>query len=307
MAEEEDLTDDEFVDDEDSIEDIVIERDDTVVDDDKVYERIIVNYWATKLHSDTVGIKKQAQQRAASRQFTKGMEIQGEVEFKGKDSKRMVIAFNEDRWKLDDDGELVKKYKKKEIAKLHRRIILKTFTELEEEKGGRWTGTLESSLIDSMSMSIGTRKPLPMFKIILPGDKYVYNLYRTHTITGQRYMFYLMDKKTQELRHFEIEGQAFAIGEDFRVEDSATGKKVAYIDGKVIDLGGKWEIKLKDKELAANSTFRQILILFACLSKFIGDVNESVTDLYKQITKKKYKFVPDAYERSFYKNPRMRR
>jgi len=292
-----------------SEDDIIEELDPSIIDDKgTIYDRIIVDFWATKMHGATIGVRREDQRRAQSRQYTKGMEVRGEVEFQGKDKgKEWTIAFNEDTWDVDDESKLRSRFKDKKEAKMNRRIIIKTFTKLDDKKGGRWTGTLESSLIDSMSLSIGTRKPLPVFKVVLPGDKFVYNIYRNHTLAGQRYMFYIIDEKTKEFRYFEIESEMFAIGEDFRVEDCATGKQVAYVDGKVIDIGGKWEIKFKDKNLAGNPTFRQILILFACLSKFLDDVNDSVKDLYKAITKKKYKFRPDAFELSLYKNPRMRR
>ncbi len=289
--------------DEISQEDLIVEEEMADEDEDEILEEITVNFWRTGFHDASFGIRQLDQYRARSRQWTAGMQVRGDVTFKDKKDKKYIIGFNEEAWQEEEDGKLSKK------ADLNSRIIIKLFTELKDNKGGNWAGSLELSILESLVLTIGERVgPLPVFYIVLPRYPYVIRLVRSHTRMGQRYCFPIIDhKKKETVRIFEIEKKMVALGVDFRVEDSFTEKEVAQVDGKLLDFGGKWVVHIKDKSLKNNRIFRQVVLLFACLCKFVEEVNDNINNLHEQVTKKKYKFNPDSHERSMFYNPRILR
>jgi hypothetical protein len=267
-------------------------------------EEIVVNLWRTSLHGAEIGLKKEIERAARSRQFTKEMEEQGDITFKDRDRKE-IIGLNLGFFNTDGDSPLGKKYGKD--ADKNRRIVVKTFSALTEGGGGgRWTGSIEQSLTESLVLSAGERDPLPAFIVNIPGYDFLIRIVRAHTMTGARYVFPLIDEDTNETRIFEISAARMTLGSDFKVKEVATGKKVADIDGKMLDLGGKWEIKLRDKELYGNRVFRRILILFACATKWLPEANETLEKLLKAI-KKGYNFDPTGHEISLFRNPRRAR
>ncbi|MFX1520951.1 MAG: hypothetical protein ACFFCD_13620 [Promethearchaeota archaeon] len=278
-----------------------IEKEEQVPPEEKFEAKEIeINYWRTPLHGAKIGIKKEAVRAAQSRQFTKEMDVWGDITFKEKERKE-VIGLNTGFFDLDDDSPLAKKYGND--ADKNRRIVIKTFTELTETGGGRWTGTIEQSLAESLVLSAGERDPLPAFIVGIPGFDYLTRVVRSHTMTGARYVFALIDEKTNETRIFEISAARMALGSDFKVKDVGTGKKVADIDGKLLDVGGRWTIKLRDKELYDNTVFRRILILFSSAAKWLPEANETLNKLLKAI-KGGYKFTPTGNELSVFFNPR---
>ncbi|MHA1298950.1 MAG: hypothetical protein ACTSO9_05840 [Candidatus Helarchaeota archaeon] len=287
-----------------SEEDLILEEEMAKEEDeDEIFEEIVVNFWRTGWHDAAFGIRQLDQYRARSRQWTAAMQVRGDVTFKDKKDKKYIIGFNEEAWQEDDDGKLSKK------ADLNSRVIIKLFTELKDNKGGNWAGTLELSILESLVLTIGERVgPLPVFYIILPRYPYVIRMVRSHTRMGQRYVFPIIDhKKKDPVRIFEIEKKMVSLGLDFKVEDAFTEKEVAKVDGKLLDFGGKWIIHIKDKSLKNNRIFRQVIVLFACLCKYIEDVNENIKTLHEQVVKKKFKFFPDQHERSMFFNPRISR
>ncbi|MHA1376999.1 MAG: hypothetical protein ACTSRG_01330 [Candidatus Helarchaeota archaeon] len=293
--------------DEISEEDLIVEEDLPDEDEDEIIEEIVVNFWRTGWHDAAFGIRQLDQYRARSRQWSAGMQVRGDVTFKDKKDKKYIIGFNEEAWSENEDGKLSKKHGK--FTHLNSRIIIKLFNELKDNKGGNWKGSLELSILESLVLTIGERVgPLPVFYIILPRYPYVIRLIRSHTRMGQRYIFPIIDKENKEpTRIFEIEKKMISAGLDFKVEDSYTEKEVANVDGKLLDLGGKWVIHIKDKTLKNNRIFRMVVMLFACLCKYIEEINDNIKNLHEQVTKKKYKFQPDHHERSMFYNPRVGR
>ena len=292
--------------DEFSQEDFIEEVDMAEEEKIETIQKIEVNFWRTKAHGQTMGIKQEQQWQAASRQFSKTMEIRGIVKYKKGKENAQVIGLNQGFWDTEDpESPLNKKFG--EFANLNKRLVVKTFTDLKDDKGGKWTGSLELSLTESLLLTIGERDVMPVFILIMPRFKYNYKLIRAHTRKGARYMFPLISDDGKEIRFFEIEKKGASWGLDFRVEDARDEKEVAEVDGKKLDIGGKWEVKIKDEELSKNRIFRQTLILFAASCKFLDEVEKNMKALYEAYKKNNYVFQPIGHEMSLFYNPRVRR
>ena len=132
-------------------------------------EEIVVNIWRTSLHGAEIGLKKEIERAAKSRQFTKEMEETGDITFKDRNRKE-IIGINLGFFNTDGDSPLGQKYGKD--AELNRRIVVKTFTGLTQGGGGgRWTGSIEQSLTESLVLSAGERDALPAFICNIPSFK----------------------------------------------------------------------------------------------------------------------------------------
>jgi len=271
------------------------------------YSKISIDYYKTKMHGAQIGIRQKAQYMSKSRQFTKNTEVRGEITFYygwDKESKEMddfkeVVTLNEFWWNVDPKsklyqkaGELYKEYDAGEYAKLMRRVEVKTFIGLDKKHGenqGLWTGGIEESQIMSLALTFGEKDPLPFFWIILPGYKYRIPIFRTHAVTGERFSFILFNENGENLVPYYIEGKRLTPGSDYTVFNAATMQKVAAIDDRSMNVGGKIDITFFQDFDALNRdrVFRRILVLFACLSKYLHESYETYRTLHRALTAQK--------------------
>nr|MDO8086611.1 hypothetical protein [Candidatus Sigynarchaeum springense] len=212
-----------------------------------------------------------------------------------------------------------------EFAGINRRLIIKVFRDIahsEIDKRGIWMGTIEQSLLESMALTFGEKDPLFSAVITLPGFDYQIQLVRSHAVTGHRFVMPVISRRVdmeelfemsvekginmaQEIkstdklpinfyvRYFLIEGKRFTPGTDYIVKDPMNGYKVvAEIDGRAIDVGGKWEITFKDDSLAKDPLFRSNLVMFATIIKFHPEAQKVMRSLYNEM-KKKAKDISD--------------
>ncbi|MHA1371342.1 MAG: hypothetical protein ACTSRA_16690 [Promethearchaeota archaeon] len=218
------------------------------------------------------------------------------------------------------------------FAPINRRLIIKLFRDIDHSDvslKGAWMGTVEQSLLNSMQLTFGEKDPLYAGALKLPGFDYTVNLVRSHAITGQRFVLPVIHKMInwEELierciieqkdlltqvamklpmnyyvHYFLIEGKRFTPGTDYVVKDPMNDNKiVAEIDGRAIDIGGRWDIKFKDKELSKDPLVRLNLILFACLVKFHPEVQNVMRRLYKELKKKSKTFSDDQLKAALMK------
>ncbi len=290
------------------------------------YKRIEIDTWLTKAHMATTGIRQKDQYRAQSRQFTKNMEVLGDISFfayssedlgkphkerkkekKLKDYKE-IITYNNSFWDHTDKESTVYKqalktsqeYDPVEYAQLIKRLVVKTFSELKRDKkkeghAGRWRGTIDESILMGVNSIFGENrgKARPFFFINLPGFRYRICLSRTHSIMGDRYMFTIPNPKTGELTTFRIKGRRFTPGKDFKVYNAETGQRVAIIDDRMLNVGGKTTIRFRGEkeyeDLNRSVVFRRILILFGILIRYMKETDRKYKRIHKALkAKKKY-------------------
>ncbi|MFX0098620.1 MAG: hypothetical protein ACFFCS_03495 [Candidatus Hodarchaeota archaeon] len=254
-------------------------------------EEMTVNFWKTKVHGANIGIHQAEQYRASSRKFNRGLDIRGEVIFKPKEKRKdgpikYVVAFNSDFWDVEESSYL----KKHAPSDFYKRISIRLFTELKKGAGGIWAGSLEQSLTDSILNSMTQSKSLPVFLLDIPRYDYLIKLSRGKTLAGHRYCFSMIPDKNwiypmpDKVRFFSIESKPIAIGLDFKVIERGgvnEDKIVAEVDEKTMDVGGKWVITITDPTLQKNHVFKQVLVLFSCLCKYLDDVNQKIEKLFK--------------------------
>ncbi len=240
-----------------------------------------VDYWRTGMHGIELGIKKQQELMSKSRQFTKDMDIIGQVI--EKDDTTRYLAIRTSEW---------------EASPVDRRLILKTFT-----KGLSWRGSLEQLTAKTMSQSIAARKPLPVFVINLSGTDSLITLERVNrsmSFDKKIFAFTIVDEGIAHPFYFEENRLTF--GSDWTVHN-AKKQKVANINGSKLNIGGKFVIKMASKGVP--NDLDDAIILFTAIAKFYKDVVKSVKKRVKYIQKSKDAWIKlDSDERMLYRNPR---
>ncbi len=267
------------------------EKVETKKSSDKVYKRIEVDFWKTSAHMSELGLHKDLKYSAKSRYFTDKYEIEGDITIDGDSNKRQVIAYNEKSWKAKNLED--------------RDLKIRTFTPVKEGKGGNFTGGIELSTAESLIQSYHIKGDPGIILIVnLPQNKNLYRIIRSRRLKGWKFAFPLLpEKDVDHLRVFEIKGKV-GLGLDFEVTEKE--RKIADIDGKKLNLGGKWEIEIYDEELSKHRTFTKILALFACACKFLEAGEKTIKKIFKKFDdpKSDFKYVPDKEELDLFKNPR---
>lgn len=247
-------------------------------------KEIVVDLWKTDAHGVEMGIKKDMQLRAKSRQFTKDTEIIGNV--KKNDKEAGYVSFRTVPW----EQELPNK-----------RIIVKLFT-----KSVNWKASLEELVARGVSQSISAEKGLPSFiinvnsnSLLIPLEK----VQRHGSFDRAIYSFIIVDEKTNYAYGYSIEADRLTIGSDFDVFD-VQHNKIGKINGSKFNIGGLYKIEIDSKSPFYRKEIDEVLILFATLIKFLDDVEKKLFECIKVMKKGKEPIKISDEETRMYENPR---
>ena len=140
-------------------------------------------------------------------------------------------------------------------------------------------------------MIFGGGHPRPFFYVNMPGYYYRIAIFRVSTRHGERWTFSLLNPKTHELSFFTLRKRFFDPGLNYDVYNAITGDKVAFLDNRVGNIGGRIDIVFRTEprfqELTRSSVFRRVLILFSALIKYIPEINKKYALIYKLLRQNK--------------------
>jgi len=246
-------------------------------------QKVVVDLWKTGMHRVEVGIKKREEYRAKTRKFTADMDIIGEIRV----DKETVgyVAYRKGLWEKEDP--------------LERRLVIRTFT-----KDISWIAGIEENIGKSIALTLAYDTPSPAFTIFHAKSRIVYTVekIRAKILETDMLIFTFIDEN-KVLMPLLIRSKRFAIGSDWDIIDMVSGKKVAHVDGKVLDIGGEFTIKtnIKSQKLV-NS-----LVLIAALMKFYDDIKRKLDAIAERLKKRKTYIKLSKTDASFFFNPRVRR
>ena len=249
-----------------------------------------VDFWASRLHDEEIGIRQREVLMSQSRQFTKDMDLFGDV--KKEREKFGIIGYRRSIW---DEAENIS----------DRRLVIKAFSQ--SEAGNiNWWGSIEELVGKSIAKSYGTGEPLPVFAVILGVDKMVHMVEKVFRgkLRTDTYALSLYNDESGNFEAYKIIGERVSLGADYKVFSVEKNKQVAKIDSKIANIGGKCEISIKEPQLAENDVLIRTLILFASTLKFQNDVEKQILSTVKEMEKGKLKFKPDHEELGLMRNPR---
>ncbi|TFG04208.1 MAG: hypothetical protein EU536_05015, partial [Promethearchaeota archaeon] len=189
-----------------------------------VRSRIEVDFWKTDLHGKKIGVRQKDQQMARSRQFSKDMNIYGDVKIDKKDAGHIGYRTNEWEEKDINKGDFP-------------RLIVRYFSE-----GDRWIASIEQNNLKSLMLSIGYERGTPVFDIFHQGDTNVYSLEKIErgTASMDRAMLPLiLTKDGKDVEYFVFKEKRFSIGSDWElVRANDWDKELVDFDSKKFNIGG---------------------------------------------------------------------
>ena len=248
------------------------------------YSHIDVDLWRTKMHKEEWGIRLDAQRAQKDRQWTRDMDAIGTVKVDGKDYG--LLAIREGLWKGKDP--------------LERRFVMKLFS-----PSGYWRASIERLQGESFANSHATKEPCPSYVCIF---KHTRNLYRIQRqshfprFQGQIFGFSYLDEN-DVFRSFVIDDKRLKFGSDWVIKN-IHNKVIAKINGKFLNIGGRFKIDIFEEKLAKDKTFFNILILFSSTLRFYRNIKKNIKKSLKELKISDTEVKLDDSETNLYLNPR---
>ena len=244
-----------------------------------------INVWITNFNSVEFGIFKHSRNRAKSRQFTTDMDVFAEVTENGE--RTGLIAYREELWKKKEG--------------MDRRLVLRLFGDKLN-----WRATMDLMLARSLQLTIGARG-IPVSAYSVNTGEQVHNIYLERSankwpILPEHYSFFILDN--HQPIFYRLRRDMIDLGGDFKLYDAA-GNLVAYLDGAVFTLGGRWHCRILREH--ADPRLLHVLKLFIGKEIFARDVRSHLKDLWRDV--RTGRLIPkiDRQEADLYMNPRRMR
>ncbi len=243
-----------------------------------------VDLWWTDLHDVDFGFFLKARYRAKSRQFTADMDVFGEISQNGE--RTGLLSYRESLWKTENPAD--------------RRLVIKLFS-----PAMVWRGSLDFLVARSLQLSVGADGfPVTSFFINLHNHDQMIQLERSARKwpgVPEKFSFFLMEGR--EPRFYRLRRDRFSLASDYALHDQ-TGERVGHLNGRLLDIGGRWDIEL----VKAHDTpaLNSVLQLFCGMLRYNKMARRHVKELTAGIKAGTVKVGIDSQETDLYANPRKR-
>lgn len=246
------------------------------------YHRYIVNLWFTDLHAVEIGIYQHSRHQAKSRQFTKDMDLFGEVTEDG--DRVALLAYREGLWKDNDD--------------MDRRLVIKLFS-----AKMNWKATMDLMMGRSLQLTHGTGGfPVTAFSINLSNYDQMIMLERSaYKWVGlpEKFSFFVL--RDGKPFFYRLRRAWISFGVDYILYDQ-NNNRIGYLDGKLINIGGKWKVKILKEH--SDAQINSIIQLFCAMLKFNDSCREHIGGLVHKMQRGKIEPKLESQECDLYLNPR---
>ena len=246
------------------------------------FSKFTVDLWWTDLNDVEIGFFRQSRHRAKSRQFSKDSDVIGEVAVNGE--RAGLLTYRRGAW---NDAEGMKK-----------RLVVKLFS-----GDMAWRGSMELLLGRSLQLTLGAHGfPVACYSVNLTGHDQIIQVERSARkwpLIPEDYSFFLTeDKRT---RFYRLRRDWISIGQDYTLYDD-TGAKVGHLNGRVLDLAGRWDVKVREDH--DNTRLNGVLQLFCGMLRYRAACQRHVKALAGQIRRGALAAEIEAQETELYLNPR---
>ncbi len=247
--------------------------------------RFAVDLWATSINDVEIGIMKQTQHRAKSTQFTKDMDVIGQIREDGR--RTGVVAYREGLWK--------------EKSGVEKRLVLKLFSETMS-----WRATMDMMIGRSLQLTHGADGMTVLaFMINAARNDHAIQLERSAyklAFFPERFSFAIHGEAGP--RFYKLRQNLFSFGADYDLYDQSD-RKIGVIDGKLASVGGYWKVRCEAAH--ATTSLDMTLQLFCAMLRFNKDARRHVDALAAEMRAGRIRGALEANERDLYLNPRRAR
>ena len=141
----------------------------------------------------------------------------------------------------------------------NRRMVLKLFKTSTERV--RWCGTIEQVTTTEVHNSIGSKRSLLTFAVILPRMSMVTQIQQNHRTFRIPSIYTFGFYHNERMWHLSLKRHWVSIGADFDL--AVDGKPLGEIDGRLCSFGSDSYVDIEAHELATCTQFVDMLTLFA--------------------------------------------
>lgn len=249
------------------------------------YREFKVDLWATSINDVEIGVYLHSRHRAKSDQFTKDMDVIGQITEDGQ--RTGIVAYRKGLWQ---EKEGVKK-----------RLVLKLFSQ-----DMNWRASMELMIGRSLQLTHGSGGvPVPAYALNLSRTEQVVTVERSANqwpFFPESYSFFLLTDAGP--RYYRLRQNLFSIGQDYSLYDDRN-KRIGYVDGKLISVGGLYKVRIRAEH--DEPRLAMALQLFCTMLRFNKRCRAHIDDLADQMHQGKLDTALEANERDLYMNPRRTR
>ncbi len=248
----------------------------------------IVDLWVTDLNTTEVGLFRHSRYKAKSRQFTSDMDIFAEVIENGE--RVGLLGYRSELW----EGK----------TGMDKRLVMKLFT-----PAMNWRATLDMMLGRSLQLTHGAKGiAVPAFSVNLNDHDQIIQLERSASKwpgMPENYSFMVMkDLKDGRPQFYRLRRNWVNIGDDYILYDEHN-RQIAKLNGRVLNLGGKWVVEVEEGE--SGTHLDMVLQLFCGMLKFHDGCLSHLSELYGNVKRGKLQPKLETQETDLYLNPRRTR
>lgn len=246
------------------------------------FSKFTVDLWWTDINDVEIGFFRQSRHRAKSRQYSKDSDVIGEVDVNGE--RTGLLTYRRGAW---DDAQGMKK-----------RLVVKLFS-----PEMAWRGSMEVLLGRSLQLTVGAHGlPVVCFNVNLTDHDQIIQVERSAhkwPFVPEDYSFFILDGKA--CRFYRLRRDWISIGQDYTLYDG-TGAKVGHLNGRLLDLGGRWDVTVREDH--GNAKLKGVLQLFCGMLRNRAACERHVRDLARQVHRGTLVPEIDTQESELYCNPR---
>jgi hypothetical protein len=241
-----------------------------------------VDMWWTDLNDVEIGLFRHSRHRAKSRQFTQDSDVIGEVLEDGE--RKGLISYREGLWKSEDPA--------------GKRLVFKLFT-----PNMRWRATMDLLIGRSVQLSAGAGGfPVTAFSLNVDGHDQVIQVERSARKwpgLPEKFSFFLLTDG--EAKFYSLRQDWINIGGDYTLY-SQTGERVGHLNGRVIDIGGRWDVEIAEEHYS--QVMAAALQLICAMIKFNGAARRHIAAVTDSVQCGAMKLALETQEAALYLNPR---
>jgi len=160
-----------------------------------------------------------------------------------------------------------------------RRLVLKLFKTT--GKRARWCGTLEEVTVTEIHNSMGSKRMLLTFVVMLPGMQMVTYVQQNHRTARYPAVFTLGYYDGDRMWHVTLQQRWFSFGPDFDV--FIDGKRVGLLDAKLLSFGADSYLDIENHPLADDTQFADLLTLFSTSVSYHKAIRRSIRKRLKAV------------------------
>ncbi len=239
--------------------------------------------------------KKERKRVVAQMQKSREKELRSELKSDGRLNKSQKAVLDA---KLEDDHTMA--MDESDVDK--QRLVLKMFKST--GKRIRWKGTLEEMTVHEVHNSLGSKRALITFAVILPDYDYMVHIQQNRPIiyVPPTFSFAYYEEANDRMWYIDLKMYWVSFGIDFKIE--AQGRRIGKIDGKLWALGTDSRIHVHEPTLAKDQKFMDLLSLFSSSIGYHKRIRKNIRSRVSKVKRGRSMHIIEDEELWLLKNPR---